>query len=149
MSWVKKLRFSKACQPRATTKTTVEARATSTTSAPVVITIEPTRSFTSLKVPESRVTTTVIAIAVTNQTIRNHASPCSGRIRSQSSQVRARAPSRAPYRSKRSLALARPTAERGTDGGASSSYVGRTVRAVSLRVVITPPSRHRSGCGSR
>ena len=96
MSWVKKFRFSSACQPRTRTKIIVERRAAITTMAPPVTTSEATRSLTSLRVPESRVITAVMAMLVRNQTTRNQAQPWSGRTFSHSSQVRARAPMRAP-----------------------------------------------------
>jgi hypothetical protein len=100
----------------------------------------------AVALPDRSVTTVFIPIAVTNQMIRNHATPWSGRIRSQSSQVSASEPRSAPYRSKRSLALACPIPARGIAGGESSSYDGRAVRLRSPRVVIRRPSRRPSGC---
>jgi len=127
MSWVQKLTCSKGFQPRAVTKTTVLTTAAPTTRAAPVTTDSATRSLTSISPPLICAVTAVTATPSTNQVIRNHGTPASGSSRWVTSHARPSPAAQDPIRANRSSGLGLPRPNLGAAGGASSSYVGRTV----------------------
>jgi hypothetical protein len=116
-----------------------------------VITAAATRSRTSTGETVSSDSTAVTATPSTNHVSRNHGSPGIGSSRCVITHVMPSAEAHAPHRTSCSSRVGRPRVARGTAGGASSSYDGRTVWPVAAAVVgvvvITRPSRHRSDCG--
>jgi hypothetical protein len=127
MSSIQKFRCSSGFQPRMATNTMVLTTAAPTTRAAPVTTDAATRSFTSTRPPLIEAVTAVTATPSTNHATRNHGSPPSGSSRWVTSQASPSPAAQEPIRANRSSGLGRPRPNRGTGGGASSSYDGSTV----------------------